>query len=367
MDHPRTILWKALIRQYYRQNAGFFLFFFLFFFGIVAPSQQLAYHYAIILGILHTPALMALALFCWLLYALKCIRWIIGIQQSADHAFLHALPLVGRIRAYRLLLEIQIILFLPILLYALPVVIIACIQAIWSVAVLVICFIVWICLISAMSYWYELSYPGRLIRMSLLHREAARKEYISYWSFLLRGLVTQHKALLAGIKLFGCGILYLLLKIQTSTDYDIRMPFLIFSVALLGHGALIYETRRTEEENLLFYRSMPVPLLKRMLQYMIFYFLVFLPEIITIGWLMPDHIRIKDALGFVLAGYSTLLLLNSCLFIVSLQRSEFIKLSLGVFGILYFGVLSDDLILLSGFFLLTAGSLFIRGYYRKEG
>ena len=100
---------------------------------------------------------------------------------------------------------------------------------------------------------------------------------------------------------------------------------------------------------------------------MIFYFLVFLPEIITIGWLMPDHIRIKDALGFVLAGYSTLLLLNSCLFIVSLQRSEFIKLSLGVFGILYFGVLSDDLILLSGFFLLTAGSLFIRGYYRKEG
>jgi hypothetical protein len=203
--------------------------------------------------------------------------------------------------------------------------------------------------------------------MPLLYRKTTQKEYIPYWSFLFRGLVTRHKALLAGIKLFGCGILYLLLKIQTADDYDIRMPFLLFTVALLGHGALIYGTRRMEEEKLLFYRSMPVPLFKRLLQYMILYLLVFLPEIITIGWLMPDHIRIKDALGFVLAGYSTLLLLNSCLFIISLQRSDFIKLSLVIFGILYFGVLSDELILLSGLFLLTAGSLFFRGYCRMEG
>jgi len=367
MNHPRSILWKALIGQYYRQNAGFFLFFFLLFFGIVAPSQQLAYHYAIILGMLHAPALFALVLFCWLLYAIKCIRWIIGILQSSDHTFLHILPLMGRMSAFLLLLEVQIIFFLPILLYTTAVIIVACFQAAWSIAILIICFIIGVCLISAVLYWCELFYPGRLIHIPFLYRKATRKEYIPYWSLLLRGLVTQHKTLLAGIKLFGCGILYRLLEIQTPDDYDVRMPFLVFSVALLGHGALIYGTRGMEEEKLLFYRSMPVPLFKRLLQYMILYLLVLLPEIITIGWLMPDHIRIKDGLGFVSAGYSTLLLLNSCLFIISLQRSDFIKLSLGVFGILYFGVLSDSLILLSGLFLLTAGSLFFRGYCRKEG
>lgn len=367
MNYPRSVLWKVLIRQYYRQNAGFFLFFFLFFFGIVAPSQQLAYHYAIILGILYTPALLVLVLFCWLLYAIKCIRWIIAAQQSPDHGFLHVLPLAGRMRAFRLLLEIQIILFLPIILYAITVVVIACIQTVWPVAVLIICFIVLICLISTSLFWYELFSPGRLTRMHFLYGKTTRQKYTPYWSFLLHGLMTEHKALLAGIKLFGCGILYLLLKIQTPDDYDIRMPFLVFSIALLGHGAPIYQTRRMEEEKLLFYRSMPVPLFNRLLQYMILYLVVFLPEIIIIGWLMPDHIRIKDALGFVLAGYSTLLLLNSCLFIGSLQRSDFVKLNVGIFGILYFGVLSDNLILLSGFFLLTAGGLFFRGYCRKEG
>src|SRR5581483_208629 len=107
MNHSRSILWKALIRQYYRQNAGFFLFFFLLFFGIVAPSQQLAYHYAIILGMLQAPALLALVLFCWLLYAIKCIRWIGGVMQSPGHTFLHILPLIGRMSAFLLLLEVQ--------------------------------------------------------------------------------------------------------------------------------------------------------------------------------------------------------------------------------------------------------------------
>jgi hypothetical protein len=361
----RSVLWKTLIRQYYRQNAGFFLFFFLIFFGIVEPSQQVTYHYAIVLGIIHTPAMLALVLFCWLLYAIKCVRWISGLQQSPDHDFLLVLPVLGRIRTFRLLLEIQIVLFLPVILYAMAVIAIAAMRGTWGVAVVVAAVILSTCLVSTTLYSYMLFYPGRLTPVTILVRKIKKKT--SYWQILFRGLMAQHKALLASIKLFSCGILYLLLKIQTPDEYDIRMPFLVFSVALLGHGAIIYGTRKMEEENLLFYRSMPLSLFERLQQYMILYLLVMIPEIITIAWLTPDHIRIKDALGFVLAGYSTLLLLNSCQFIVSLRRSDLIKLSVGIFGILYFGVLSDNLILVSGLFLLTAGSLFFRGYCRNDG
>lgn len=34
---------KTLVRSFYLQHTGFFLFLFIVFFGIVAPSQQLAY------------------------------------------------------------------------------------------------------------------------------------------------------------------------------------------------------------------------------------------------------------------------------------------------------------------------------------
>jgi hypothetical protein len=42
------------------------------------------------------------------------------------------------------------------------------------------------------------------------------------------------------------------------------------------------------------------------------------------------------------------------------------RLSTGIFGILYFGVLGGVLIALSGFFFITASVLLVRGYYRYE-
>jgi hypothetical protein len=162
-------------------------------------------------------------------------------------------------------------------------------------------------------------------------------------------------------------VLYLLLRTQTPDDYDIRMPFLFFSMALFGHGALIYQLRRMEDQQLFFYRSLPVSLSSRMIQYAMLYLLILLPEMITLGWLTPDHIRFRDAAGFISAGYSTLLLLNGCLFIAALERSELLKLTGILFGILYFGVLSDNLILVAGLFLVAAGCLFFRGYSRREG
>jgi hypothetical protein len=365
-NHLHKLLWKALVRQYYRQNAGFFLFFFLIFFGVIEPSQQLTYHYSLIRGMLATPPFLVGVLFFWLLYAAKCGHWIIGLQQSPDHVFLHMLPLLGKSKTFRLLLKVQIVLYLPVIVYAMAVAGVAICQSAWMDATIVSCFILLVCLTTAAMYQYDLFHPGRLQPLSFLRRRSRRRKRISYWSFLIQSLFAKHKALMAGIKVFGCGISYLLLKTQAPEDYDIRMPFLIFSMALFGHGALIRKVRRMEQQRLLFYRNMPVSLAGRWMQYGIFYLLVLLPEVITIIWLTPDHIRLKDALGFVLAGHSTLLLLNSCLLIAALQKGDLLKLIFVLFGILYFGVLSDNLILLSGLFLVAAGSLFFRGYCRWE-
>lgn len=333
---------------------------------MVAPSQQLAYHYALIRGMLATPPFLILVLFFWLLYATKCSQWITGLQRGPDHIFLHMLPLMGKIKTFRLLLEVQVMLFMPVILYTLIIVSVALHESAWVPAAVVSFFILSVCLAAVAFYQYDLFHPGSLKQLSFLNRAGKQRRRAPYWSFLLRSFFSAHKALLAGIKLFGCGILYLLLKTQRPDSYDVRLPFLSFSMALFGHSVLIHQLRRMEEQRLLFYRGMPVSLLIRWMQYGILYSLVLLPEMVTIAWLTPAHIRLRDALGFALAGYSTLLLLNSCLFIAVLRRNDFLKLTFGLFGILYFGVLSDNLILLSGLFLLMAGSLFFRGYCRWE-
>lgn len=176
----------------------------------------------------------------------------------------------------------------------------------------------------------------------------------------------EEKALAAGIKLFTCLILYLLLWDQQSADYDLRMPFLFYSLSLFGHGMLLYRCRKLENTRLSFYRTLPVPLTRRFTHYSLFVFLLLLPEMLMLAWMTPHFIRIGDTIEFILSGYSVLLLMNSLLFIAPFTNRAFLQLCLCIFGILYCCVLGNCLIIMSGIFLVTATVLFFRGYARYE-
>jgi hypothetical protein len=188
------------------------------------------------------------------------------------------------------------------------------------------------------------------------------RRVVPYWSVLLRYLWAENKALLAGIKLFSCSILYLMLQIQSPSDYDCRMPYFVFSLALFGHGLLFYRCRQMETIRLRWYRALPVPLIRRFAQPGLLCALLLLPEIGTLAWLTPNPIRITDAFSFIISAYSLLLLLYSLLCAVPFATGDYLKLCLVLFGILYACVLGGFLIVLSGFFLLAAMLLFLWGY-----
>jgi hypothetical protein len=121
-----------------------------------------------------------------------------------------------------------------------------------------------------------------------------------------------------------------------------------------------------EETRLLFYRGLPFTLLRRLGQYCALYLAVLAPEIIVMGWLAPVHVRIQDALGFILAGFSLLLLMNSLLLVSPMGMKDFLKGCLVIFGLLYFSVLAGAVITLSGFLFIVAGSLFLWRYYSYD-
>ena len=362
---------RSLVRPFYRQNAGFFLFIFLVFFGVVAPSQQLAYHYALILGMLDSPLALGIVLLAWLLYAEKCHHWVRSLIESPDHSYLQLLSRLNKRSSFCLLLIVQVILYLPVWLYALAVTGVAIYKGQVVIGIGVQLYILLLCVVSAARYQYGLMNPGsEPLKWPKWMRAPewllGKKKGPRYWSFFIRYLFYDGKALVLGIKLTGCALLYLLLRERDPVYYDIRMPFLLYTIVLFGHGVLIYRCRVLEEKSLVFYRGLPVSLLQRALQYGVLYFLVLLPEMLTLCWLTPVFIRWKDTLGFILSGYSLLLLLNSVLFVAPLKMSDFLKLSLGIFGILYFCVLGDVVIALSGGFFVVAGCLFFRGYWRYQ-
>ena len=354
---------KTLVKSFYRQNAGFFLLLFILFFGVVAPSEQLAYHYTLILGMLETPLFLGIVLFAWLLYGLKTIRFLLGSLDEPEANFLYKLATLSRGRLFRLCMGIQGLLLLPVWAYSFVVMGVAVHRHAYGVALLVPLYMAVINTAGAVCLRMRLLYPGR--RWEILRRRR-HKMKVPYWSILIRYLLKEEKALVGGIKIFSCATLYLLLKEQGPDDYDLRMPFLFYSLSLFGHGAILYRCRQLENTRLLFYRAMSVPQAARFGQYALFYLLLLLPEMLVLGWLTPHPIRVRDTIAFLLSGYSVLLLMNSILYTAPFTNRVFLRICLLIFGILYCCVLGNYLILLSEVFLVTATVLFFRGYARYE-
>jgi hypothetical protein len=153
---------------------------------------------------------------------------------------------------------------------------------------------------------------------------------------------------------------------QTGITYDLRMILLFFSLGILGHGILIHQLRNMEESRLRFYRSMPLLLLNRFAQYAFLFFLLLIPEFITIIFLTPRYLHYNDAFLFILVSYSLLLFLNTLLFVKFFRMIDYLKIILCVFFTEYIAVLAGMTAILVALFFLSAICIFKYNYYRFE-
>ena len=368
MSISRTILFKSLVKQYYRQNAGLFAFLLFMLLGAVGRANEaglLEYHYSLIQGMMLNPAIFMLVLLAWFFYAKKCEQFITPTLRRPDFSFLNILSLVNTKRAYRLLMEVQLLVFLPVILYMLVVAVVGFYKQWYVQTIVMLLYVLVICFVSARWYLYMLQNPGA-DRYRLKWRIPDLFWETFYWSILIRYVLTNRKLLLFIIKIYSCGMLCLLVVRQTPAVYDLSIIILFYSFGLLGHGVLIRQVRAIEDRNLVFYRSLPRSLFGRYVQYVCLYFILFIPEIITIGYLTAAYLHYQDALLFIFFGYSVLLLLNSLLFIKSFTMFGYLKIITGFFFVIFLAMVSGMLQWLTVFSFILAIVLFFSRYYRYE-
>jgi hypothetical protein len=121
-----------------------------------------------------------------------------------------------------------------------------------------------------------------------------------------------------------------------------------------------------EDECLGFYRSLPISLINRWLQYAWLYFLVFLPEILIILRQTGSFPQFGDSFSMAFFGYSMLLLLNSVLFIQHFKMTEYLKIITGIFFLVYISVLTGVSVLFSIILCWAAGFVFFSRYCRYD-
>jgi len=332
-----SVVVRSMVLPFYRQNGG--LLAFLFFMMVLAVGRAndvglLEYHFSLIRGMLTTVAFLGFVLGAWLLYAWKCAQFVERLLLKPEFSFLYLLAQVDRTRAYRGLLWVQVLLFLPVLSYAVIVLAVGYRHHWYVGSTGVLVFNLGVCLGAAHRYVMLVGKPGvgRSSGWWKLPLPAVR----SYGGFLIRYVVTRRKLLFLGIKLYSCGMLYLTLPGQTGDETGSRMGLLFYSTGVLGHGVLIYLLKEMEESRLAFYRGLPVSVGQRFVQYGWFCLFLLIPEMIILGVFLP----VSAAVFLFSFSYSLLLLLNSLRFAGFDRKIDFLKMVAGLYLLIIIAVMT---------------------------
>jgi hypothetical protein len=369
MSIQRSLLFRSLVAPYYRQNAALLCFvYYIMTLGVGRANGvgMLEYHYALIRGMLTAPSFLITVFALWLAYAIKCAQFFANSLQKPAFSYLYQLLLVDTRKVYRLLLQVQLMLLLPVLSYLVFVVGIGFHEHWYLPAILALVFNIVVCVAGARWYLYLLQRPGATpFRVKWQWPSLLKRKY--YVSFLLRFVLEKGKVLFLVTKLYNCAALYLMLAGRDPDRHsDIRMMALFFSVGMLGHGILIHRLKEMENKGMSFYRSLPFSVSRRFAQYCLFYFCLFLPELITIIARTPSCLQYEEAGFFIFFGYGILLLLNSLqLYNYPNLKSYLVNVTQLFFAVII-AMVCRQLYALSIIFFVLAIILFFYRYYRFE-
>jgi len=326
---------KIFVFQFYKANMGFFFFWFIFFFGIVSPNSLITYHLALIQAQVDSTLILLGAIFCWALYDIMCIRFFERIIIKYRDSFLHVLQVVPSSKLNMLIGIFHTLVFLPCLIYAVIVAIIAGNQAKTDVVIIIGTFLIFI---TVAGTW--------LLKMNLAKRTASKmfllagllgngRRTIHYIFYLLQFILRQRKVTILVLKIASF-FLFFIVFIRLGDGFD---KFSFTNVLLLIvylHAVLVYHAHKFIEEQVRFLRNLPISFAGRIIVFLVPVCVIFIPELLFMLVNGLPMLTSPEIIVYYLLLVSQLLLYLSVLYTASYKLGDYIKVLFVVgFGLVF--------------------------------
>ncbi|HSZ85198.1 MAG TPA: hypothetical protein VK787_04160, partial [Puia sp.] len=296
----------------------------------------------------------------------RCVRFITNTIQKPENTFLAIIAGFKTRKRIIQLFFLQLLIYLPVFLYALIIVVVAFYNKRFAAGSFVFIFNFGICIISAFWYSHVLSNQGKNFTGFLDKIFNINIGKRNYGLMLVRYIFYRQKIILFSLKCYTCGILYLIIHNLSKEDYDTRLAFILYSFGLFGHGILIWLTRNFEEKNFISLRTLPLSRSYRFTQYSLLYFILLIPEFVTIISLVPKYLHVDDAVNISICSFCILLLSNSLTFITRLSIKDFLKISFAIFFVMIFSVFTNTQIWIALLFFISAALIFVSQFFKYE-
>ena len=368
MSSTSKIFFRSFVQPFYRENIGLFVFIFSIMFFIVSKVDGAGlyeYHYSLVRGMLNSYIFLFCVLFIWLIYVRKYALFVSNTILNPQHTFLHIYNQLTKTKRLQLFFVVQAWLLLPVLLYVLFILFVGLQQRLYTSLIIITISLLVMLFAGALYHSYTLNNlnKNRFVTRKKLNRKSFAP---AFPMMLVEYVLRQQGILFTGIKIFTCSVLYLTARNNNAMDNDITVAFMFYNFGLFANGVLIFRIREFEQAYLNFYRSLPVPVIKRLLQYALIFFIFLIPECITAAVLTPHHLTPKGSIDLILNGFSLLLLMNSITFLSDFKMKDYIKTPLLLLCIEYIFLITAGITFLYVFFCIVAAFVFIKRYYTFE-
>lgn len=357
-------LLRSLVTPFFQENGGLIIFIYTMMVFIVNSQSGAGlyeYHLFLVLGTFKYPGMMAMVFLLWFLYTRKFTGFVVAEMHKPHNNFLSVFNYLGMGRQAGLFFIATFLLMIPVWGYVVFMVITGMQKGFYMGVGIIIGYLLLLCLGSALWLAFRLRHiaEGKIPVFKTLH-------YTTITGVLLRYVASKQLVTWIGLKLFTCGLVYLITVNNSIKYYDGPTVFLLISIGILGNGVIIFRCRDFEETYLSFYRTMPVGLFDRWLEYALLDLLLILPELVLLLVLAPENLPVKDGVIFSLCGYSSMLFLTSLTFYKHFTKQQFYKILLLIIAVQFVFLMTVGLTALFIVLIIAAIVLFRRKYYRFE-
>lgn len=269
-----SVLSKVLVREFYREHAGFFL----VVVGIAAGFMRAPEHMALAGFFTSQPLTALIPIGLWLLYTLRIISFNAQALKRSENSFVYNLVfLPAHVRLYSLI-QVLYVQLLPALAYGAFLVVIALRNGMWPAVVLLTLSLAGFIPLAVYGLEHVLHHPGQEHRVSALQRYINRTFTRPSFLFFMGWIVRRQVVMLIWSKVFSCALLFAMLKLYTTDDYDIRLMGLGTVLAFAATVNVVWELHRFNNFHFALLRQLPFSLARHMAGFMLTLLILTLPE-----------------------------------------------------------------------------------------
>jgi hypothetical protein len=293
---------KVCVKEFYAENASFFLVVIGLAFGFMSGVE----HKALAEFFISSPSATLIPICVWALYALKVINFNAAVTDRKENEFVFNHSLYPERKQY---INISFVLFnqlAPVIGYSLFLAATAIkFGAILSLMT-VICGVAFLLVVSSIALKHKLNNPNQEKRIWLLNRTLNRLFIRPYPVFVIEWLSRKKTFLLISTMAFCSLMLFGVLMLYTTDRYDFRLLQMGLVLVVSGNVQLIGEVHRFETLHFNTVAQMPISFLKRLgFLVPVFIFLSF-PQIGLLIRYFPGDLNgslLFQFVGFII-GYS---------------------------------------------------------------